>query len=49
MAEESLTTPKQGVSITRPLSWLSHLRYLLKARDGTPIEQEVLGTIHMIP
>ena len=31
MAEESLVTRKQGVSITRPLSLLSHLRYLLLA------------------
>jgi hypothetical protein len=25
------------------------IRYLLKAKDGTPIEQEVIGTIHVIP
>ena len=25
------------------------LRYLLKAKDGAPVEQEVLATIHVIP
>jgi hypothetical protein len=25
------------------------IRYLLQAKDGTPVEQDVLATIHAIP